>query len=108
MSKRYLLLILTLIGLKMHAQLVINEYSASNWKQFIDNHNDYEDWFEIYNGYPTDVDLVGYYLSDEDDNLTKWQFPSGSIIPANGFLKIWCSGRNTVDGEYYHTNFRLT
>lgn len=92
----------------MHAQLVINEYSASNWKQFIDNHNDYEDWFEIYNGYPTDVDLVGYYLSDDDDNITKWQFPSGSIIPANGFIKIWCSGRNTVDGAYYHTNFRLT
>ena len=47
-------------------------------------------------------------MSDEDDNLDKWMFPSGSIIPANGFLKIWCSGRDTVDGGNYHTSFRLT
>ena len=94
--------------LQMPAQLVINEYSASNWKQFVDNHSDYEDWFEIYNGYNADVDLVGYHLSDDDDALGKWTFPAGSVIPANGFLKVWCSGRDTVDGGNYHTNFKLT
>jgi len=108
MFKRLLLLISAFTAFQMHAQLYINEYSASNWKQFVDNHNDYEDWFEIYNASGASIDLVGYYLSDDDDVLNKWVFPAGSVIESGGFLKIWCSGRNVVDAGNYHTNFKLT
>ncbi len=93
---------------QMNAQVVINEYSASNWKQFIDNHNDFEDWIELYNTSATSVDIGGYYLSDDDDELNKFQLPAGTTIAANGYLLIWCSGRNLIDGGYYHASFRLT
>ena len=31
------------------AQVVINEYSASNLRSFPDNYGKYEDWIELYN-----------------------------------------------------------
>ena len=56
----------------------------------------------------TTVNLEGYYLSDNPEDSVKWQFPAGSTISANGFMKIWLSGRNEVQGGHYHTNFKLT
>ena len=31
------------------AQVLINEYSASNFDSYLDNYNEYEDWIELYN-----------------------------------------------------------
>ena len=92
----------------LNAQVVINEYSCSNLSGFVDNYNSYEDWFELYNAGSSSVDIGGYYLSDNPDDSTKWQFPDGISIPAQGFIKVWASGRNVIEGSNYHTNFRLT
>ncbi|MCD4697213.1 MAG: CotH kinase family protein, partial [Bacteroidales bacterium] len=35
-------------------------------------------------------------------------FPDGIVIPAQDFIKIWCTGRDEVSGNNFHTNFRLT
>lgn len=103
------LLFVALFTLPLGAQVVINEYSAANWKQFPDNHNDYEDWIELYNTAASPADIGDYYLSDDPDNPTKWRFPASVIIPANGYLVVWCSGRDTVDnGIWYHSNFKFT
>ena len=90
------------------SQVVINEYSASNLNEIPDNHDKYEDWVELYNDSDTPADISGWYLSDKLDNPTKWQFPEGTIIEARDYLLIWCSDRNTVEGNHYHTNFKLT
>jgi hypothetical protein len=90
-----------------YSQVVINEYSASNLSVIVDNYTEYGDWIELYNSGGEDINIGGYYLSDKLSNPTKWQFPDGISIPANGFLKVWASGRNEVSGEHYHTNFKL-
>lgn len=90
------------------AQVVINEYSASNLNQFVDDHSDYEDWIELYNNDPSPFPIGGYHLSDDSLQPTKYTIPAGAIIPGNGFLRVFCSGRNLTNGSYYHTNFRLT
>ena len=51
--------------------------------------------------------LVALLLAADSLNLLKWQFPAGATIAANGFVKIWASGRNEVIGTNYHTNFTL-
>jgi hypothetical protein len=89
------------------SQLVINEYSCSNWNNYADNYGDYEDWIEIYNAGSSTVTLTGYFLSDNKNNPTKWMIPSGTLAP-NDHQVIFCSGRDVVSGFYYHTNFRLT
>ena len=90
------------------AQVVINEYSASNLFTILDNYSSNEDWVELFNTGSTSFNLGGYYLSDNPADSVKWQFPAGVSIPANGFIKIWLSGRNEVAGGHYHTNFKLT
>jgi len=89
------------------SQLYINEYSASNLDDFIDNYEGYEDWIEIYNAGNESVDLEGYYLSDNPSKPQKWQIPGGVTIEANSFLSFWCSGRNEVSAGHRHTSFKL-
>jgi hypothetical protein len=109
MKKLYFLLIAGfLISLNTKSQVVINEFSVSNLTQYLDNHSDYNDWFELYNTGSTSVTLTGYYLSDDSINTMKWQVPAGISISAGGFLRFWASGRNEVVGTSYHTNFKLT
>ncbi len=91
--------------------VVFNEWSCSNLNQFEDNHSDFGDWFELYNPDATDVNLGGYHLSDDPDEPTKFKIPAGVTIGANGFLRVWASGRNvweTAAGGHLHVNFGLT
>ena len=89
------------------SQVVINEFSASNLSQYLDNHSDYNDWIELYNTSASAVSLGGYYLSDDTSNTIKWQIPAGITISGNGFRRFWASGRNEVSGINFHTSFSL-
>lgn len=110
MKKSLLLLSLTaLIACTSgFSQVVINEYSAANFDDIADNYGEFEDWIELYNAGATSVDLSGYHLSDNVDDPTKYAIPAGVTITAGGFLRFWCSNRNTAVGTNYHTNFKLT
>jgi hypothetical protein len=90
------------------AQVVVNEYSCANWKQFTDNYGKHEDWIELHNPSFAPVDISGYFLSDDEDEPTKWKIPDGVAVPANGYLLVYASGRNEGgNGMPLHTNFRL-
>jgi len=89
-------------------QVVINEFSCSNYNITQDNYGQYEDWVELYNSGGTAFNLAGYYLSDDINNTTMWQFPAGVSVPAGGFIIVWASGRDEYSGGNIHTNFRLT
>ena len=104
---KYLVSIFMFFCFSSFSQVMINEYSAANYDNNTDNYGDYEDWFELYNSGVNDVDLNGYYLSDKDDNLTKWQFNSPTVLNTNQRLLIYCSGRNEIVGTSVHTSFKL-
>ena len=101
------LYILLFVCQSMFAQTVINEYSAANFSDYTDNYGDYEDWFELYNPGNTSQDLIGYYLSDKPNNLTKFQFTNSTIINPSSHLRIFASGRNEENGTDIHTNFKI-
>lgn len=90
------------------AQVVINEYSCSNRSILADQNGNYEDYIELYNTTASAVDLGGWYLTDDYNDLTKWQFPAGTTISANGFRLVWASSKDEVVGTNIHTNFKLT
>jgi hypothetical protein len=104
--KPTLFLILLLVAGNLNSQVIINEYSCSNMNGPTDNFGENEDWIELYNTTGAAIDLTGYYLSDKSGNLLKWQIPSGNV-PANGYLMVFCSKRNTVNGAELHPNFNL-
>ena len=108
-KNHYLTCILAvLLTATLSAQVRINEYSAANWKQFTDNYGKAEDWVELYNAGATAVNISGWGLTDDDDDLQKWQFPAGTTIPAGGYVVVWCSKRNESSGGHFHTNYSLT
>lgn len=90
-----------------NAQVVINEFSCSNFNGPTDAFGERKDWVELYNPTGAAIDLTGYYLSDKSGNLTKWQIPSGSV-PANGYTMVHYSKRGIVSGTEIHPNFTLS
>lgn len=106
-TRLIILMALTFTGISANAQLKINEFSASNISTIFDDFSEYEDWIELYNPGSSAINLSGYYLSDNKNNPTKWQFTSGTINPG-GYLLVFASGRDQISGGFYHTNFKLT
>ena len=86
--------------------LVINELMASNVSAIADQNGEYDDWVELYNSGTNTVDLEGYYLSDNENDLVKWQFPAVTI-PADDYLVIWLDGEHGLQ-EGLHTSFKLS
>jgi len=46
------------------------------------------DWVELFNRGASAVDISGWFLSDDRDNLEKYTFPPGSVIAQGGFLSV--------------------
>jgi len=86
--------------------LVINEIMASNFSEVADQDGEYDDWVEIYNGNSFSLNLNGYFLSDNENDLTRWTFPN-TTIQANDYLIVWC---DTAGGTQtgLHTTYRLS
>ena len=86
-------------------KIVINEFLASNQTTNQDpDFSQFSDWLELYNTTASDIDISGYFLTDNMDNPSKWQFPGNTLIPAQGYLLVWADGKD-VD---LHTNFKIS
>lgn len=87
--------------------VVINELVASNDSSslIVDAANEADDWIELYNNTSEVIDLSDAYLSDDLDNLLKWQFPPTTTIEGGGYLIIWADQQEDQPG--LHCNFKL-
>ena len=109
MRLKFYLAILALFSIQItQGQVVINEFSCANMDGLVDNYGDREDWIELYNTGSQSVNLEGYFLSDNIDNLDKWPFPAGVEIGPGEHLVIFASDRDEFDGFNIHAGFKLT
>ncbi len=89
------------------ASFVISEFMANNTKSLNDNYGNQSDWIEILNPGTTAGNLLGWYLTDDTNNLTKWKFPSRTVDPGQ-YIVVFASGRNeTNNAAFLHTSFQL-
>ncbi len=87
------------------ADVIVSEILVSNKQTVRDPLGTYSDFVELYNRSDSDIDLYGYGLTDDETSI--WLFPSESVIPAKGYLVVWCmkddptngSGNLTLRGE---------
>ncbi|MDH4241001.1 MAG: lamin tail domain-containing protein, partial [Phycisphaerae bacterium] len=104
--------------------LLISEFMAASApilpldpNELLDGNGESSDWIEIYNPIGATVNLDGWHLTDNKDNLDKWQFPDGLEIKPGEFRIVFASGKTYLENpsnypyldpdDYYHTNFEL-
>lgn len=104
---RLVLLASSLIS-SLSAAPVITELMASNKSVHADDDGDYSDWIEIHNPDATPVSLDGWYLTDNANNKTKWQFPAATL-PAGGYLLVYASDKDRRNPSApLHTSYGLS
>jgi hypothetical protein len=87
-----------------HSQVLINEVCPANGDINYDpDFFNFSPWLELYNAGSSSVNISGYYLSDDLSDKARWAFPPGSVIPAKGYLLVWCDEMSAG----LHTNFKL-
>ena len=70
--------------------LVINEIMTANIDMFLDPSMNYGNWIELYNTSHEDIDISGWYLSN--DSTDTRQCPLGNrtrVVKADSFLTLW-------------------
>ncbi len=90
-------------------EIVINEFMANNKTTVSDISGEYDDWIELFNKGDETIDLSGYHLSDDEDELDKWTFPDEYVIEPNEYIIIWADDDEdqATDNEM-HCNFKLS
>ena len=95
-------------GLQEFSGLLINEVCSSAKKSVKDAAGESPDWIEIYNSSDKAMDISGIGLSDGAKKKFKFAFPEGTIIPADGYILVYCDDAvNEAEGEY-HAAFKLS
>lgn len=91
------------------AMPIISEFVASNDSSLQDGFGASPDWIEIHNAGDTAVDLIGYHLTDNFADPTRWTFDSSTILDPGAYLVVFASGNTIPDPEgNLHTNFSLS
>lgn len=101
--------------------IVINEFMADNESTLtttVEGEEVLEDWIELYNASSLTIDLKGWYLTDDRDDLKQWVFPEGVVLKPGEYLVVFASGKEEKDNpDNYpyvddegnlHTNFKLS
>jgi len=86
-------------------KLVINEVVSGNDNVGTDEFGENDDWVEIYNASDEAINLEGFFLSDNDGNETKFEFPNFELA-ADEVVIVWCDDQ-PEQGDF-HAAFRLS
>ena len=88
---------------------IISEFLASNNGSYFDEDGDPSDWLEIANLTGGALDLSGWYLTDDADDLTQWQFPTTTTLAPGARLVVFASSKDRrIPDQPLHTNFNLS
>ncbi len=89
------------------ADIMISEFMASNNRSLLDEDGESPDWLELMNVGVAPVNLQGWHLTDDPDQLDQWSLPSFTL-PPGGTLIVFASGKDRDNPTRpLHTNFRM-
>lgn len=86
------------------AGVVINEVLANN-ATLLEPDGSNPDWVEFYNPSDQALDMADMSLTDNPANPRRWVFPTGSVAPATGYLRIRFDGGSLASNT--NTGFGL-
>lgn len=89
------------------APLVISEVVTANFAVLEQKELGCCDYVEIKNTSAAPVELAEYCLSDDDDELSMWQFPEGTLAPGESVIVLCDKGEGEPDAGFYKAGFEL-
>lgn len=92
----------------MTGVLRINEVCSSNQNSCQDAAGNSPDWIELYNSSERDISLSGIGVSDGAKNKFKFAFPSDAVIPAGGYVLVYCDDALVQTEGEYHAAFKIS
>ena len=84
---------LIFLNLALSQSLIINESMSKNVNTLLDEDGSTPDWIELYNPSSNSLNVDQYFLSDDKNDLNKWQFPSG-ILHSQSHLLVFTSDKD--------------
>lgn len=88
--------------------VLLSEIMTTNTSTYPDENSQYSDYIELYNRSGEAVDLTGWYLTDDAENLRKWKFPEVQL-GAGEYLVVHVSRLDRRDDPaHLHTSFALS
>ncbi len=108
MKKIIQIVLLIVISLQSNAQLILNEVSSRNATLYKEDNKDYVDFIELYNTSTTPINLSSWYVTDNKNVPTKWQFFPASLA-GNSYVTIFADKENSFAwyDSLQHTNFNI-
>ena len=88
------------------SKLLINEIQVGNIDQYIDFSWNYGAWAEFYNPTMENIQLDGLYVSDDINDPTKFQLPTGTGVVKAGDFKVIYFDHNSADGTFGDTAYK--
>ncbi len=104
---RRLLILILLLCYTGLAQLQINEVCSDNDELLQSANDEYYDWIEIYNNSDNPIQMYNYYLTDDKNDLEKWNIDYG-VLFSNEYIIIYASDDNINIPDELHANFKLS
>jgi hypothetical protein len=101
-----LAIFLQILQCSLQSQIIITELMASSDENYRDSDGAPSDWIEITNNGDSEASLEGCYLTNNNDDPTRWTFPQ-TKIPAGNSIVIFASGKDRKDTNELHTSFTL-
>ena len=89
-------------------EVVISEFLASNVSGLTDENGENSDWIELSNLSGGMIDLDGWSLTDNTDDLQRWVIPKVILAPGEK-LVVFASGKDrAIFDQELHTDFKLS
>jgi hypothetical protein len=88
------------------ATAMLTELLPSNQEGLADDFGEFDDWVELHNPGSEPLDFSGWRLADDPDAEEPWTVGEGVVIPAFGYLLIWCD--EDPDQGPTHATFKLS
>jgi plastocyanin len=87
-------------------EVVLNEFLTNNISSSVTSPSGLRsDYIELFNRTSSSIDISGFSLSNSNTNKYLYTFPTGTTLPASGYLIAWCD--TNISGAGIHTNFTL-
>ena len=112
MSPRFFIALVVIVqwllcGQASHGQVFLNELCADNGGAAVSPGGTSPDYIELYNTNSAAVNLSTWTLTDDVALPAKYQFPSGTLIPARGRVVVWLESSSITYTGLVTTNFSL-